>query len=541
MRNLLVSFFALYCLINSPVFAQSPITELRGVWVASVANIDWPSQSGLPVERQQAELDSMLDVMQGMGMNTIFLQVRPNGDALYINNFAPWSKWLTGKQGLPPDPLYDPLSYAIKAAHSRRMELHAWLNPYRATFDGDTASLAPSHFLKALPPEFRAQWFFKYGNRFYFNPANPGVVEHLTDIVADIVTRYDVDGIHFDDYFYPYKETGESLNDYGEFASYSRGFTNIEDWRRDNISRLIEATSVRIKKIKPWVKFGISPFGVWRNKDKDPVRGSDTRAGITCYDDLYADVLLWLQKDWIDYIAPQMYWSIGFPAADYKILADWWSKNSYGKHVYTGHAAYKIANSTNDPNWSMANQTPKQIELNRSTAAIKGSIYFSAKQLMKNPLGVADSLRYSQYKKRALLPAMNYRSTVLPATSSFCKLKATPSTIKLGWRSCNVQSGAEMPYYFAVYRFYGKEVGDFNDPDNLLGITQYNPEQWVFEDRNVDQGEYYTYVVTSMNRFHVQGYSSAPILVKKTKKKAKVKSRIFGLYLPWHKLLYKKS
>jgi uncharacterized lipoprotein YddW (UPF0748 family) len=322
-RNLqLVALYLLTATILSAQSSTAPASEMRGVWIASVANIDWPSQAGLSTERQQFELDSMLDVLQGMGMNTVFLQVRPNGDALYPNKYAPWSKWLTGKQGTPPAPYYDPLAYAITGAHKRKMELHAWLNPYRATFDGDTASLAPSHMFKALPSEYRNQWLFKYGNRYYFNPANPNVVDHLVEIVGDIVTRYNVDGIHFDDYFYPYKEAGETLNDYNEFASYSRGFTNIEDWRRDNVNRLIQGVNTKVKKIKPWVKFGVSPFGVWRNKDKDPVRGSDTRAGITCYDDLFADVLLWLEKDWIDYVAPQLYWSIGFAPADYKSFRD---------------------------------------------------------------------------------------------------------------------------------------------------------------------------------------------------------------------------
>jgi uncharacterized lipoprotein YddW (UPF0748 family) len=529
--------WVLLCTQAITTFAQSPAAELRGAWVASVANIDWPSAPGLSSERQQFELDSMLDVLRGMGINTVFLQVRPNGDALYPNNFSPWSKWLTGKQGTPPNPYYDPLEYAIKGAHKRKMELHAWLNPYRATFDSDTAALAPSHFMRALPPEYRKQWFFKYGNRYYFNPANPSVIQHLTDIVGDIVTRYNVDGIHFDDYFYPYKETGETLNDYAEFVSYPRGFTNIDDWRRDNINRLVESVSKRIRQQKPFVKFGISPFGVWRNKDKDPVRGSDTRAGLTCYDDLYADVLLWLEKDWIDYVAPQLYWSIGFPAADYQKLVDWWSKNTYGKHLYIGHAGYKIGNSANDPNWNKADETTKQITLNRSTDAVKGSIFFSAKQLLKNPLGVADTLRENLFSYRTLQPAMAYRSKSTPATSRFCNFKSTPSTVRLAWSACDFASGAEVPYYFAIYRFYGKELGDFTDPANLIGITDYNPEVWEYEDRNVYSGEFYTYVVTGYNRYHVPGYSSNPVLVKKTKKTGRVKSRAFGVYLPWQKWL----
>ena len=235
------------------LFAQStpPTAEMRGAWIASINNIDWPSQPGLSPDRQRIEFDSLLDVLKGMGFNAVFVQVRPAGDALYPTPNAPWSKYLTGKQGLAPEPLYDPLEYMVKAAHSRRMEFHAWLNPYRATFDLDTANLAPSHPLRALPPQKKGQWFFRYGKRYYFNPANPLVINYLTTIVKDIVVRYDVDGIHFDDYFYPYKEAGETLNDYNDFAADPRGNTNIEDWRRSNVDRLIETCNKAIKGIKP--------------------------------------------------------------------------------------------------------------------------------------------------------------------------------------------------------------------------------------------------------------------------------------------------
>ena len=361
------------------LFAQStpPTAEMRGAWIASINNIDWPSQPGLSPDRQRIEFDSLLDVLKGMGFNAVFVQVRPAGDALYPTPNAPWSKYLTGKQGLAPEPLYDPLEYMVKAAHSRRMEFHAWLNPYRATFDLDTANLAPSHPLRALPPQKKGQWFFRYGKRYYFNPANPLVINYLTTIVKDIVVRYDVDGIHFDDYFYPYKEAGETLNDYNDFAADPRGNTNIEDWRRSNVDRLIETCNKAIKGIKPYVRFGISPFGVWRNVEKDPVNGSETRAGITCYDDLYADVRLWLKNGWIDYVAPQLYWSIGFPPADYAKLVDWWGRNTYGRHLYIGHAAYKIANSPNDPNWNNPGELDKQFQFNRANPNVQCSTVFS--------------------------------------------------------------------------------------------------------------------------------------------------------------------
>jgi uncharacterized lipoprotein YddW (UPF0748 family) len=529
-KHILFSIFVGLMLLSIPsIFQAQSSAEMRGVWVATVANIDWPTKPNLSTERQKVEIDSIFDVCKTMGLNAVFVQIRPAGDAFYPTKYAPWSKYLTGKQGKAPEPYYDPLDYMVKSAHKRRLEFHAWLNPYRATFDLDTAALAPTHLLRSLPDAQKAKWFFRYGKKYYFNPANPSVIVHLQDIVGDIVTRYDVDGIHFDDYFYPYPEGGESLADYSEFSANTRGFASIEDWRRDNVNQLVQGVSKKIRSIKPYVKFGISPFGVWRNIAKDPQNGSDTRAGLTCYDDLYADVLTWLQKDWVDYVAPQLYWTIGYAPADYQKLVKWWSEHSFGKHIYIGHAAYKIGSSQNDPSWNNADQTSRQIKMNRENDRIKGSIFYSAKQLLKNPLGVQDSLVASLFNYPALSPAFTSRSKVPPATPKICKIKGSPSTISLAWNTCEVNTGEEMPYYFGIYRFSGDLVGDFRDPYNLLAITPFNSDRWIYEDLTANPGEYYTYVVTAYNRFNVESYSSEPVIVKKTSKKIK-KKRIFGLF-----------
>ncbi len=524
---------SLACLLALQIFAQNllaqPAAEMRGAWIATVANIDWPSKPGLSADSQKAEIDSLFNVLQRTGLNAVFVQVRPAGDAFYPSRLAPWSRYLTGAQGLAPSPMYDPLDYMVRAAHARHLEFHAWLNPYRATTDLDLNALAPDHLLRALAPEEANRWFFRYGKKYYFNPGNPSVVSYLTDVVQEILVKYDVDGIHFDDYFYPYPEAGESLADYGDFAASPRGFATIEDWRRDNVNQLIQSVSKKIKSIKPYVKFGISPFGVWRNIAKDPQNGSNTRAGLTCYDDLYADVLLWLKNDWIDYIAPQLYWTIGFQPADYQTLVDWWSKHSYGRHLYIGHAAYKVGQGTNDPNWNARDQISRQIALNRRNPNVQGSIFYSAKQLLKNPLGVTDTLRYALYSRPALVPGMAYRSELPPATPTICATKATPSTVSLAWSTCDVKTGEDMPYYFAVYRFKGDLVGDFRDPYNLLTITPVNNDRWIFEDKNVTAGEYYTYVVTAYNRMNVGSYASEPVVVKKTGKGAK-KRRFLGLF-----------
>lgn len=531
-RLQILAFFLFFLFRNVVLFAQPPIAEMRGAWVATVANIDWPSKPGLPVERQKVEFDSLLDVLKAMNMNAVFVQVRPAGDAMYRSANVPWSQFLTGEQGLPPaDSSYDPLQYMVKAAHERRMELHAWLNPYRATWDLDTANLSLIHPLRAYPPALKQQWFFRYGRRWYFNPANPYVRQHLVSVVRDIITRYDVDGIHFDDYFYPYKEQGETLNDYNEFAANPRGFTNIEDWRRDNVNKLIESVSQVIKKFKPYVRFGIGPFGVYRNADRDPVNGSDTRAGITCYDDLYADVLLWLKNGWIDYVAPQIYWSIGYPPADYEKLVDWWSKNTYGKQLYIGHAAYKIANSPNDANWSQPGEISKQIKLNRANPKVHGSLFYSVKPLMRNPLGVRDSMINVHYEFTALVPGIPALAKVPPATPQICRVKGTPSSVKLAWHICDILSGEEMPYYFAIFRFDGEAVGNFRDPYNLLATTPFyaDAEKWIFEDQTAVEG-YYTYVVVAYNRVNVESYTSEPVFIKKTKKGAKKKKKLFGYW-----------
>jgi uncharacterized lipoprotein YddW (UPF0748 family) len=530
--SLLLFFFAAAS-VSAQTTPEPPIAEMRGAWIATIANIDWPSSPNLSPDRQRAEFDSILSVLKSMGMNAVFVQVRPAGDALYQTNLAPWSRYLTGKQGLPPNPVYDPMEYMIKAAHARRMEFHAWLNPYRATVDLDTASLAPTHPLRSMPRDRKAQWFFKYGPRYYFNPANPLVIKYLNNIVRDIVTRYDVDGIHFDDYFYPYKEGNLELDDYDQFANDPRGFSNVQDWRRDNVNWLVESTSKTIREIKPWVRFGVSPFGVWRNADR-AANGSATRAGMTCYDDLYADVQLWLQKGWIDYVAPQIYWSIGFPAADYATLVDWWTKNNHGKQVYIGHAAYKIGEGTkySDPNWNNPDQIKRQINLNRSNPNVQGSLFFSTKVLLRNPLGVQDSLTYRLYRDPALLPATASTTKTPPASPQFCNVKGNRDSVLLAWNTCSVLTGEEMPYYFAIYRFNGDRERnfDFTDPKNLLVITPYGEEEtkWIFGDQKLELGEYYTYVAVAYNRFHVASLPSEPVMVKKTKNGIKRKRRWVG-------------
>ena len=379
-----------------PNLADKHVFEFRGVWVATIENIDWPSKKGLSNEEQKAEYIALLDLHQKNGMNAIIMQVRPAGDALYPSTLEPWSEYLMGKQGLPPSPFYDPLAFMIKETHKRGMEFHAWINPYRAVFSTKKSSIAPSHITRLHP-----DWFLTYGDKKYFNPGLPQVWQHTNRVVRDLVSRYDIDAIHMDDYFYPYRIAGKEFPDEKTYQKNKRGLSK-EDWRRSNCDTIVKQLYATIHQIKPDVQFGISPFGIWRNKSKDP-RGSETKAGQTNYDDLYADILLWLEKGWVDYIAPQIYWEHGHPLANYDTIIDWWNQHSFGKNLYIGHGMYKAG--TNTP-WRNKDELPYQIKREREEENTRGSIYFSSSSFKNNPNNWNDSLQQHYYQKPALLPAI---------------------------------------------------------------------------------------------------------------------------------------
>jgi uncharacterized lipoprotein YddW (UPF0748 family) len=389
-------FVFFFCFIKLSLKAQPKLDkeEMRAVWVATVENIDWPAAKGLSPEEQKSSFIDLLDLHKRNGINTMIVQIRPCSDAFYPSPFEPWSEWLTGKQGKAPDPYYDPLDFMIKETHKRGMEFHAWLNPYRAVFNIFNSSIASNHISKKHP-----EWFLTYGDKKYFDPGNKEVQEYVVGIVHDIVSKYDVDAIHFDDYFYPYPIPGKPFPDNKSYRKYGQQMS-LDDWRRSNTDSIIYKISTTIREIKPKCQFGISPFGVWRNSDKDPL-GSDTKAGPTNYDVLYADILLWLKKSWIDYVTPQIYWEIGHKLAPYEVLIDWWSRNTYGKNCYIGLAPYRAGSNKA---WKSPTQLTRQIEKIRSTPNIKGMVFFSSKSLEMNLNGWADSLRLNYFKTPALPP-----------------------------------------------------------------------------------------------------------------------------------------
>ena len=363
--------------------------EFRGVWIATVDNIDWPTKGNYHADSQKAEFIRILDAHQRNGMNAIIAQVRPATDALYPSPYEPWSEWLTGKQGRPPFPYYDPLQFMIEETHKRGMEFHAWCNPYRAIFQLNKSSIAPTHITRIHP-----EWFLDYGDKRYFDPGNKEAQDFVVNVIRDIVSRYAVDAIHFDDYFYPYRIAGKEFPDANSYAQYNNGLSK-DDWRRSNVDSIIYKLNKAIKEENKRCQFGISPFGIWRNQSQDP-EGSATQGGQTNYDDLYADILLWLKKDWIDYVAPQIYFEFNHPRAAFEVLLDWWSKHSYGKHCYVGLGPYK---SGTNPAWRDKTQIPRQIEAVRNTENVQGVIYFSSKSLTANLSGWGDSLRLHYYKE----------------------------------------------------------------------------------------------------------------------------------------------
>ena len=438
MKNVL--FTACLVFVMSLCCFSQPKYEFRAVWVASVENIDWPSRKGLSADSQRVEFTRLLDIHKRNGMNAVIVQIRPASDAFYPSQYEPWSEWLTGKQGLPPSPYYDPLQFMIEETHKRGMEFHAWCNPYRAVYQIGRSSLSLSHITRLRP-----DWFLPYGGTSYFDPGNKEVQQYVNNVIRDIISRYDIDAIHFDDYFYPYRITGKEFPDDSSYLKYGNGM-NREDWRRSNTDSIVLLISRSIKEIKPHCKFGISPFGVWRNREKDP-EGSDTHAGQTNYDDLYADILLWLKNGWIDYVVPQLYWEFGHRAAPYEVLVDWWARHTYGRQLYIGLGIYRAGSNAA---WRDRTLLIRQIQALRSYPQIQGAVYFSSKSFEKNPYGWNDSLQNNYYRYPALIPPMPWIDTVRPQeplVNTEYDYKDSTTTIRLakGSDSDNLRG-------FAVYR-----------------------------------------------------------------------------------------
>jgi len=370
--------------------------EFRGVWIASVKNINWPKTVGMGknIEKfQKQEFIELLDEVVEMNMNAVVVQIRPAADTFYPSSFEPWSKYLTGTQGISPG--WDPLEFMIGEAHRRNLQFHAWFNPYRITMKKEDIPIS-TH-----PAILNPEWTFEYADKLYYNPGILEAMNYTIDNIMEVVKNYDIDGVHMDDYFYPYPVKGEKLPDWKTYLKYGKRFSIAANWRRNNIDEFIKTLSNKIKKEKPNVQFGISPFGVWRNYDKDK-SGSKTKAGITNYDTLYANTRKWIDSGWIDYIAPQIYWIQGFKVAEYNTLVNWWADEIKGTDVklYIGQAAYKVGSK----DWKDPNELINQVKYNRSVKGVGGSIYFNINSLINNPMGIKENMKKIVYKKKVKIP-----------------------------------------------------------------------------------------------------------------------------------------
>jgi len=472
---LLLSNFIQY----NNIKAQSgyPKHEFRGAWIATVANLDWPSSPTQSVSAQQAALITTLDNLQTCGINAVVFQVRPECDALYCSEIEPWSYWLTGQQGRAPSPVYDPLEFAITEAHKRGMELHAWFNPYRAVKTVGAYSIANNHVSVQHP-----EWILTVESQKILNPGLQEVRDYVTSVIKDVVVRYDIDAVHFDDYFYPYDGIGNL--DAATYASYSRGISNINDWRRDNVNLFVAQIDSLLKSTKPWVKFGISPFGIWKSGTPTGV------TGLSSYSAIYCDPIAWMQAGTVDYIAPQCYWKIG-GGQDYSKLAPWWASQTslYNRHLYVGEiygSGYTNA------------ELPNQIKINRATDGIQGNILFRAAFVSSNSLGFADSMRNNLFKYPAVTPIMAWRDSVSPEPPTNIRYqRLSDQEFGLTWDVPALSVDGDTARKYLIYRFNNGSVisDDLNEPANILVQTYYNEYELPIPD---EAGVRY-FVVTALD------------------------------------------
>lgn len=484
----------------------APKREFRGVWVATVANIDWPSRQGLTVDQQKQELIGILEQHKANGMNAIMLQIRPTADALYAKSRELWSHWLMGKQGLAPAGDFDPLAFAIKEAHFRGMELHAWFNPYRAT-NSIRAVTSPDHITNKRP-----ELFYTYGGQKLFDPGLPEVREYIVQVILDVVKEYDIDGVHFDDYFYPYRIAGQTIKDSATFAKYADGFTNVEDWRRNNVDLLVKMVNDSVHHYKKYVKFGVSPFGIWKNYREDTL-GSRT-SGLSNYHELYADSRKWIKEGWVDYINPQIYFTFSRAVAPFGVLTDWWANNTFGRHLYIGQAAYLVHGmpSKLEAAWGNPSEIPRQIRYMRQNNRIQGSVFFSSKSLSTVAKVVADSLRADLYKYQALPPQMPWLDDVIPNVPQDFTAMATAEGVNLKWAKPLKAKDGETASGYVIYRAEEGEKVNILNPKYILNISF---EDFTFYlDTKIEKGKKYSYLITALDRLKNESEASGAVVVQ---------------------------
>lgn len=480
----------LLILVSFNIIAQNPKREFRGAWLHVIGQSQWMNKTP---EQQRKYIENQLDLLLQVGCNTVIFQVRPTADALYISELEPWSAWLTGKRGKAPSPIWDPMEFAIEEAHKRGMEFHAWLNPYRVTSNAKDL-LPATHLINKEPHRF-----IKFNGQTFYDPAYPENRDHICAVVKDIVTRYDVDGIHIDDYFYPYPANGKKFeNDDTSYKKFGDGMER-NAWRRKNVDLLIEQLYATIKDEKEWVRFGVSPFGIWRNKKNDP-RGSES-SGLQNYDDLYADVLLWAKNGWIDYLAPQLYWTLDMKAAPSRHLAKWWNDNANGVDIYIGQDVQRTMNNP-DPGNNDSNELDTKVKLSRSLPNVKGNIWWHGYWVTDNMKGVADSLAL-KYQSTIALPPAYGEGKVKPAPVKNLKLVKEKGRTFLTWDkpSQNNPNKSTDAVRYVVYQFFPGETVDIEDSETIISLSPYN--RVLIEDASAGpSAEGSTFIVTALDRMN---------------------------------------
>lgn len=456
--------------------------EFRGAWLTTYANIDWPSNKRSSVEVKKAELLSYLDQFEACNLNAVFFQVRPAADAFYQSHLEPWSEWMAGKQGKAPAEGFDPLGFMVEECHRRGMELHAWINPYRAVSSIQYSDISNEHPSKTHP-----EWCFDYGKSRYFHPGLPAVRAHLQEVVVDILEHYDVDGIHFDDYFYPYSIKGEEIPDQDHYAAYASEGQSLEDWRRHNIDLLIQETQATIRSVDPLVKFGVSPLAIWRNQKTDPT-GSQTSTSQTSYDNLFADTKKWVDSAWVDYMVPQLYWSTSHKSANFNHLLDWWAGFESRTHIYVGHAIYKLQNPKSEI-WKSLSELEFQLDEVRGVEGLQGSAFYRASTFEDNPLDVVSSFSEGRFSEPALVPPMPWIDATQPAPPEVIRLETTNDKLQIQLKERDGIRG---------FILYSKSVSQSTD-SSLKVICRTGKSEIVFPP---EEGQ--TYFISCYNRGNLE-------------------------------------
>lgn len=473
----------LFCAALWGVHAQiHPKREFRGAWIQTIFQSEY---ARMAPEEMKADLIGKLNTLQACGINAVLFQVRPESDAWYHSSIEPWSRFLTGKQGVAPEGSFDPMQFLIRECHRRNMEFHAWLNPFRAGTSG-TDHLCDSHIYHEHP-----EWFVTYNKQLLFDPGLPECRQYICRVVYDIVSRYDVDAIHMDDYFYPYP-AGIPFPDDNSFSLYGaeKGYRadQRDDWRRENVNKLIRSLKKTIVESKPWVRFGISPFGIYRNKKETPDGSGSETNGLQNYRDLYADVMLWVQNKWIDYVIPQIYWEIGHPAADYTTLITWWDQQACEVPLYVGQDVART---------QKADQLTEKMRLSRELPRTQGNCFWPANEILWNNGGMADSLQQHYHRYPALIPAYTHMYDGKPGKICGLKVGKTGNGYTFRWKVKGDPQDPRSARYFVIYRFPRGEKINLENPSRILGTTRYTE---FYLPGGVDKK--YRYVITSVDRFH---------------------------------------